>query len=104
MTRLSCTQWIALSDAEILARQQPNLTPDYLPHFASERQRFGPEGCDMPRLVGELDAACQPLLDAAAATGAQVWLVSEYGHVQVRQPISPNRALRQGGFLTVRPG
>jgi predicted AlkP superfamily pyrophosphatase or phosphodiesterase len=31
-------------------------------------------------------------------------VVSEYGHVDVRQPVWLNRALRQAGLLTVRPG
>jgi hypothetical protein len=36
--------------------------------------------------------------------GARVWVVSEYGHVQVRRAVLPNRALRRAGLLTVRPG
>ena len=32
-----------------------------------------------------------------------MWVVSEYGHVQVSRPVLPNRALRQAGLLTVRP-
>jgi hypothetical protein len=58
----------------------------------------------MPRLVGELDAACGPLLDAAAAIGARVWVVSEYGHVDISRPIYLNRVLREAGLLAVRPG
>jgi predicted AlkP superfamily pyrophosphatase or phosphodiesterase len=58
----------------------------------------------MARLVGELDDACAVLLDAARAVGARVWVVSEYGHVQVSRPVLPNRALRQAGLLAVRPG
>ena len=46
--------------------ERPDLTLVYLPHLDYDPQRFGPSGCDMPRLVGELDAACAPLLDAAA--------------------------------------
>ena len=48
----------------------------------------------MARLVGELDAACTPLLDAAQAIGARVWVVSEYGHVPVSRAVQPNRATR----------
>ncbi len=58
----------------------------------------------MRRLTGELDQACVPLLDAARAAGARVWVVSEYGHVQVNRAVLPNRALREAGLLTVRPG
>jgi hypothetical protein len=100
----SCTEWIALCAAEVLRKEQPDLTLVYLPHLDYDTPRFGPQGCDMPRLVGELDTACIPMLEAARAVGARVWIVSEYGHVQVRQAVFPNRALRQAGLLAVRPG
>jgi len=67
-------------------------------------QRFGPQGCDMKRLTGELDDACAPLLEAARAAGTHVWVVSEYGHVQVNRAVYLNRVLRQAGLVSVRPG
>src|SRR5262249_38178538 len=90
--------------ATVLEQKRPDLTLVYLPHLDYDPQRFGPSGADLPRLVGELDAACAPLLDAAQATGARVWVVSEYGHCDVNQAIPINRILRQAGFLTARPG
>src|SRR5262249_17488405 len=67
-------------------------------------QRFGPQMAEMPRLVRELDDAMAPISDAATQVGARIWVVSEYGHVQVDRPIFPNRALRQAGLLAVRSG
>jgi predicted AlkP superfamily pyrophosphatase or phosphodiesterase len=99
-----CTDWIARCAAAVLRDERPDLTLVYLPHLDYDPQRYGPEGCDLPRLVGELDAACAPLLDAAQSAGARVWVVSEYGHMQVRRAVQPNRALRQAGLLTVRRG
>ncbi|TMQ32295.1 MAG: alkaline phosphatase family protein [Planctomycetota bacterium] len=104
MAGLPCTQWIARCAAEVLQAQRPDLTLVYLPHLDYDPQRFGPDGCDMPRLVKELDEAAAPLLDAAQNIGARVWIVSEYGHVQVQHPVQLNRALRQAGLLSVRPG
>src|SRR5262249_11099253 len=52
----------------------------------------------------ELDDACAPLLEAAQAAGAAVWVLSEYGHCQVSRPVYLNRALRQAGLLAVRRG
>ena len=101
---LPCTQWIARSAAEVLKSHHPELTLVYLPHLDYDPQRFGPSGCDMARLTHELDEACAPILDAAAAEGARVWIVSEYGHADVTRPILLNRALREGGLLKVRPG
>jgi predicted AlkP superfamily pyrophosphatase or phosphodiesterase len=101
---LPCSEWIARCAASMLAQERPDLTLVYLPHLDYDPQRFGPSGSDLPRLVGELDTACAPLLDAAKAAGARVWVVSEYGHCDVQRPVLINRLLRQAGFLTVRPG
>jgi predicted AlkP superfamily pyrophosphatase or phosphodiesterase len=103
MAGLPCTAWIARCGQHVMALG-PDLTLVYLPHLDYDPQRFGPDDCDMPRLVGELDAACEPLLNEARRAGARVWVVSEYGHVSVRRPVLPNRALREAGLLTVRPG
>jgi predicted AlkP superfamily pyrophosphatase or phosphodiesterase len=101
---LPCTQWIARCAAAVLRESRPDLTLVYLPHLDYDPQRFGVGGCDMPRLVRQLDDACGPLLEAARALGARVWVVSEYGHATVRRAVLPNRALRQAGLLRVRPG
>jgi predicted AlkP superfamily pyrophosphatase or phosphodiesterase len=101
---LPATRWIAECAAEVLREEKPDLTLVYLPHLDYDPQRHGPAGCDMTRLVVELDVACDPLIDAARAEGARVWLVSEYGHVNVSLPVFPNRALREAGLLAVRPG
>src|SRR5213078_4281563 len=101
---LPCTQWIARCAAEVLRGEQPDLTLVYLPHLDYDPQRFGPSAADMPRLVRELDEACEPLLDAAKQIGARVWVVSEYGLVDVDQPVLINRVLREQNFLSVRPG
>lgn len=105
MAGLPCTEWIARGAAEILlAPDPPQLTLVYLPHLDYEPQRLGPRNCDWKKLVGELDAACAPVLDAAKKIGAAVWVVNEYTHVDVDQPVYLNRALRQAGFLTARDG
>ncbi len=104
MAGLPCTQWIARCAAEIVAREKPELTLVYLPHLDYDTQRAGPEGCDLPRLVRELDDACAPLLDATKTLGAAVWLVNEYAHVQVRRAVEVNRILRRAGLLEVRLG
>ncbi|MDG3002689.1 alkaline phosphatase family protein [Paludisphaera mucosa] len=101
---LPCTDWIARAAADVLARDRPDLTFVYLPHLDYEPQRRGPSGCDMPKLVRELDDAAAPLLDRAEAEGARVWVVSEYGHCDVSRPVLLNRILRRAGLLSVRPG
>src|SRR5205823_3194107 len=101
---LPCTQWIARCAAEVVQREKPELTLVYLPHLDYDTQRRGPQACDLPRLVHELDGACAPLLDAAQALGARVWVVNEYAHVPVSRTVPVNRDLRKRGFLEVRHG
>jgi predicted AlkP superfamily pyrophosphatase or phosphodiesterase len=104
MAGLPCTQWIGRCAANVMLTDRPDLTLVYMPHLDYDPQRFGPAGCDMKQLVGQLDEACAPILDAARTIGARVWVVSEYGHVDVQRPVLLNVALRQAGLLTVRPG
>ncbi|MFO0927573.1 MAG: alkaline phosphatase family protein [Gemmataceae bacterium] len=99
-----CTEWIARAAAAVVREHRPDLTLVYLPHLDYDPQRFGPAGCDLPRLCRELDESSIPLLDACRSVGARVWVVSEYGHVSVSHPVLPNRALRAAGLLTVRDG
>jgi predicted AlkP superfamily pyrophosphatase or phosphodiesterase len=101
---LPATAWIAQCAARVVKEHRPELTLVYLPHLDYDTQRFGPHSCDMPRLVRELDDACAPLLDGARALGARVWVVNEYTHVPVKRAVTLNRALRQAGLLTIRPG
>jgi predicted AlkP superfamily pyrophosphatase or phosphodiesterase len=104
LSGLPSTAWIARCAAEVLRSLRPELTLVYLPHLDYDPQRHGPNGCDMARLVGELDTAAAPVLTAAQEVGARVWLVSEYSHVPVRRAVLPNQALREAGLLAVRPG
>jgi len=106
MAGLPCTQWIAQAAAEVLQADggPPNLTLVYLPHLDYEPQRLGPQLCEWTKLVGELDSACVPVLDAAKKVGAAVWVVNEYTHVQVDHPIYLNRILREAGLLVARDG
>ncbi len=104
MAGIKSTQWIADTSATVIRDERPDLTLVYLPHLDYDPQRFGPSGCDMAKCVRELDDACAPLLDAAKAIGAQVWIVSEYGHCDVNEPLFPNLALREKGLLEIREG
>jgi predicted AlkP superfamily pyrophosphatase or phosphodiesterase len=101
---LPSTQWIAAAAACVLLDDRPDLTLVYLPHLDYDPQRFGPSGTDMAKHVRELDDAAGPLLEAAQAIGARVWVVSEYGHCDVSRPVYVNRALREAGLLAVRSG
>ncbi len=101
---LPCTSWIANCAATLLEKERPELSLVYLPHLDYDPQRFGPSGSDLPRLVGELDAVCERLIDVARKVGARIWVVSEYGHCDVHRPIYINQKLRREGLLVARDG
>ena len=96
---LPCTDWIARAAAEVLERERPDLTLVYLPHLDYDPQRFGPSGCDMARLVGELDDACAPLLDAARAAGRGSGWSASTAIATSNRPVLLNRVLREAGLL-----
>jgi predicted AlkP superfamily pyrophosphatase or phosphodiesterase len=106
MAGLPCSQWIARAAGEVLRAEEgpPDLTLVYLPHLDYDTQRLGPDGCNWKKLGGELDAACEPIVDAAKQVGARVWVVNEYGHVPVARSVRLNAALRHAGLLAVRDG
>jgi predicted AlkP superfamily pyrophosphatase or phosphodiesterase len=108
MAGLACSEWIGRCAAEVLrgagGSRPPDLTLVYVPHLDYDTQRLGPQGCDWGKLVGELDRACAPVLEAATRSGARVWVVNEYAHVQVDKVVLPNVALRRAGLLAARAG
>ena len=83
----------------VVKQQRPELTLVYLPHLDYDPQRFGPSGCDMARLVRRARRRVRPVLDAAAAVGARVWVVSEYGHCDVSAAGPAQSRLREAGLL-----
>ncbi|MEZ6140873.1 MAG: alkaline phosphatase family protein [Zavarzinella sp.] len=104
MAGAKSSAWIAQASAEVVRTEKPDLTLVYVPHLDYDPQRFGPSGCNMQQQVQQLDDICAPLLDAAQAEGADVWVVSEYGHCDVNTVVYPNRHLREAGLLQVRSG
>ena len=107
MAGLPCTKWIGRSVFPLHQSDSgptpADLTLVYLPHLDYEPQRRG-AGCDWAKIVGELDEACEPILDAVKKNGAAVWVVNEYTHVDVEQPVYLNRILNKEGFLEIRDG
>ncbi|GAB5402926.1 MAG: alkaline phosphatase family protein [Aureliella sp.] len=98
---LPASRWIADASAEVMRRQQPELTLVYLPHLDYDYQRFPDQD---PQRVAEVDSCVATVVEAAQAIGATPIVVSEYGLVPVSRPVFVNRALREAGFLTVRDG
>ncbi len=96
------SRWIVEATRKILREQGSDLVMAYLPHLDYDLQRFGPDSPEADRAAAELDAALAPLLDDAAAHGASVIAVAEYGIAAADRPVDINRALRRAGLLEVQ--
>ncbi|GAA1271118.1 alkaline phosphatase family protein [Sphaerisporangium rubeum] len=95
------SRWICRAAEQIMATHNPDLTLVYVPHLDYDLQRFGPSRSEADTAAAELDEVLAPLLDAAAARGATVVVLSEYGITDVSRPVGINRALRAEGLLKV---
>ncbi len=106
LTDISSTEWIAQATLHVMRTRNPTLTLTYLPHLDYNLQRLGPD-LSHPRIqqdLRELDAVCGELIDAAAASGREVIVVSEYGITPTAgEAVHVNRALRKAGLVAVRP-
>jgi len=105
LTDISSSEWIAESTLQVMETRNPTLTLTYLPHLDYNLQRLGPD-LQHPRIqqdLREIDAVCGSLIDAAAASGRGVIVVSEYGITPVSDAVHINRALREAGMVAVRP-
>jgi len=98
---MASSRWICRAAEHLMATRNPDLTLVYVPHLDYDLQRFGPAGPEAAKAAAELDVVLTPLLDAAAARGATVVALSEYGITPVSRPVDINRALRAEGLLRV---
>ncbi len=91
---------------QVMADHDPDLTLVYVPHLDYDLQRFGPSAPQAAAAAAELDAVLGPLLDAAAARGATVVALSEYGITDVSPAGATSTGLlRAEGLLQrVHPG
>ncbi|GGL04572.1 alkaline phosphatase family protein [Sphaerisporangium melleum] len=98
---IASSTWICRATERIMAEQNPDLTLAYIPHLDYDLQRYGPSDPRSAASAAELDGVLAPLLDAAAAQGRTVVVLSEYGITDVSRPVDVNRALRAEGLLEV---
>lgn len=99
---IQSSRWIADATVQMLKEHRPSLTLAYLPHLDYNLQRLGPND---PRIVEDtrlVDAEAGKIIDQAQSQGAEVVVLSEYAITAVSQPVHINRALREGGYLTIR--
>ena len=98
---IASSSWICRAAQHLMSAHAPDLTLAYVPHLDYDLQRFGPSSEQARVAARELDAVLAPLVDAAAARGATIVVLSEYGITDVARPVDINRMLRAEGLLRV---
>lgn len=96
------SRWIADAALHVHATRRPTLSLVYLPHLDYCLQKFGPTSPEITPHLRQVDALVGELADQARRAGTSVIVVSEYGIVDVKGPVHPNRVLRRAGLLRVR--
>lgn len=96
------SEWITSSSLSVLRRHDPDLMLVYLPHLDYDHQRWGPDDPRSQHAVGELDAQCARLIEAARERDAHVVVLSEYGIEKTSTPVFLNRMLHERGYLNVQ--
>jgi predicted AlkP superfamily pyrophosphatase or phosphodiesterase len=102
MADIRSTEWIARAALMVEDRCQPALQLVYLPHLDYGLQKFGPEDPRIDAEIRAIDRVFEELRAAFAKRGVQVVVLSEYGISAVDRAVTPNRTLREAGFLALR--
>ena len=102
MASVKSSQWIAAAAREVFEKLSPDLLMVYLPHLDYPLQKYGPDGPELQAELRQADALVAEIRDWAAAGGAELVALSEYGMTNVSGAITPNRVLREAGLLEVR--
>ena len=101
-TTINSSKWIGDGAKRVELDLQPNLSLVYLPHLDYILQQEGPNSSKLPGHLKEIDDVCGDLIDFYQSRGVLVSILSEYGIVEVNQPIHLNRIFREKGWLSIR--
>lgn len=100
------THWITDASLALLeGPEPPDVLLAYLPHLDYVSQRHGPGSEAALDELEFLDAQVGRFVDFVEAYGhadCVLFVISEYGLVNVRRAMCPNLALREAGLLAVR--
>ena len=99
---IESSRWIAESAKWIDRRYSPTLSLVYLPHLDYNLQRLGSEPSRVTSDLSEIDNVAADLLTYFAERNVDTVVLSEYGIVDVDQPVHLNRILREHGWITIK--
>ena len=99
------TDWIVNASEKVLLEQDPDMMLVYLPHLDYVSQREHPQSEAVLNELPILDKAIGKFMDMRDEYGKEdmtLMIVSEYGLTPVTKAVSPNKILRDKGYLKVR--
>jgi hypothetical protein len=102
MSDIRSTDWIACAAMSVEKKFQPDLHLIYLPHLDYCLQKFGPEDPRIDQEIREIDRVFEGIRKFYEQRGVPVVVLSEYGIAPVDHALTPNRTLRDAGFLAIR--
>jgi predicted AlkP superfamily pyrophosphatase or phosphodiesterase len=101
-TSIRSSRWIADSSIIIERKYNPTLSLIYLPHLDYCLQKHGTDFTKIAQDLREIDKLCEELVSFYEERGANIILLSEYGIVDVNEPVHINRILRNEGLINIR--
>ncbi|WP_428387370.1 alkaline phosphatase family protein [Mucisphaera sp.] len=96
------SNWIANAAKHIVTQYQPNLLLVYLPHLDYPLQKLGPNHANIPAEVQAIDTTAGSLINHLQSLDYDILILSEYAIETATAAITPNRTLREHGYLQVR--
>jgi len=99
------SEWIANASLEVLKNKQPDILLAYIPHLDYICQRFDHNSHQVDEGLIFVDKIVGRFIEFMEEYGREnmvLFLVSEYGIVDVKKTVFPNRILRENGLLKVR--
>lgn len=99
---LAATSWVLRTAGALIAQEKPDLAIIRVPYLGQIARRFGPDGREAGRAVGELEKALSPFLKSLPASTLVV-AVTESVSTPVIVPFFPNLVLRDLGLLELVP-
>jgi len=99
------SEWITETALWFFERKRPNFMYIYVPHLDYQAQKWGPDAPQSMEALKELDQLLEKVFDRfrALADDLEIIVAGEYAITPVSRPIYPNIALREAGFLAVKP-
>ena len=101
-TSIKSSEWIAEASMKVETKFSPTLSLVYLPHLDYNFQRNGNDIEKNKKDLKEIDRVCEKLIQFYESRKVEVFLLSEYGIIDVDLPVDINRVLRKNNFISVR--